>query len=191
MGTGAASTTPQGDPAALGDAAWIACRRSAAGTAGSCCSPGSSRSSSSSTRRPVRGRPWPVRLCRREDYVRFGELFPGPSEPGGCDGRAAARGARDGREAAAAQGARLEGAPGRRVRAGRRGSRGSCWPASSSLDACGYAEPQAARPRPGDANSPPPSLVEVLRAGWEGVVPLLHPTAAQTATALSSPKNAR
>ena len=24
---------------------------------------------------------------------------------------------------------------------------------------------------------PPPSLVEVLRAGWEPVVPLLHPTA--------------
>ena len=54
----------------------------------------------------------------------------------------------------------------------------------------GYAE---SRPRgPGMARLlTPPSLVEVLRAGWEGVVPLLHPTAAQTATALSSPKNAR
>jgi hypothetical protein len=24
----------------------------------------------------------------------------------------------------------------------------------------------------------PPSLVEVLRSGWEGVVPMLHPSAA-------------
>ncbi len=54
----------------------------------------------------------------------------------------------------------------------------------------GYAE---SRPRePGMARLlTPPSLVEILRAGWEGVVPLLHPTAAQTATALSSPTNAR
>ena len=34
----------------------------------------------------------PCALCRREDYVRFGELFPGPST-GGRDGRTATRGA--------------------------------------------------------------------------------------------------
>ena len=40
----------------------------------------------------------------------------------------------------------------------------------------GYAE---RRPRPdGDvALITPPSLVEVLRTGWQGVVPFLHPTA--------------
>ena len=41
----------------------------------------------------------------------------------------------------------------------------------------GYAE---RTPRPENANVPlitPPSLVEILRTGWEPVVPLLHPTA--------------
>jgi hypothetical protein len=35
-------------------------------------------------------------------------------------------------------------------------------------------------PRPADGDVlliTPPSLVEVLRSGWEGVVPLLHPSA--------------
>jgi hypothetical protein len=41
----------------------------------------------------------------------------------------------------------------------------------------GYAD---SRPRAQVARAPlvtPPSLVEVLQAGWEGAVPLLHPTA--------------
>jgi hypothetical protein len=43
----------------------------------------------------------------------------------------------------------------------------------------GYAAP---RPRPARATTElitPPSLVQVLRSGWQGVVPLLHPSATQ------------
>ena len=49
---------------------------SAAGSAARCCSPAASPSSSSSTRRP-RSPPGhrPCALCRREDYVRFGEIW--------------------------------------------------------------------------------------------------------------------
>ena len=43
----------------------------------------------------------------------------------------------------------------------------------------GYGERVArARRASGALVITPPSLVEVLRAGWEGVVPLLHPSAA-------------
>ncbi|MGA9159767.1 MAG: hypothetical protein WB297_02725, partial [Actinomycetota bacterium] len=42
----------------------------------------------------------------------------------------------------------------------------------------GYAE-RVDRPSRGAATLiTPPSLVEVLRSGWEGVVPLVHPSAA-------------
>ena len=37
----------------------------------------------------------------------------------------------------------------------------------------------------------PPSLVEILRAGWAGAVPLLHPSAVQAAKASSSSTKAR
>ena len=42
-----------------------------------------------------------------------------------------------------------------------------------------------ARPRPRSGTATvltPPSLVAVLASGWEGVVPLLHPTAATPAS---------
>jgi hypothetical protein len=42
----------------------------------------------------------------------------------------------------------------------------------------GYDVAWRRRPTRGDANViTPPSLVEVLRAGWDPVVPLLHPSA--------------
>jgi len=40
----------------------------------------------------------------------------------------------------------------------------------------GYGE-RAAAPRAATQTITPPTLVEVLRSGWEGVVPLLHPSA--------------
>ena len=47
-----------------------------------------------------------------------------------------------------------------------------------------------ARPRPRSGTATvltPPSLVAVLASGWEGVVPLLHPTAAAQADSLRGP----
>jgi hypothetical protein len=47
--------------------------------------------------------------------------------------------------------------------------------------AAGYVD---ARPRPGGTAAvlTPPSLVAVLAAGWEGAVPLLHPSASTLAS---------
>jgi hypothetical protein len=130
----------------------------------------------------------PCALCRREDYVRFGELLSGLSGADAMDEQLH-RERVDGRERRL-HGARLEDLPdGAFVL-----KRGEAWLVLGDelllWTPAGYA---ASVPRePGMARLlTPPSLVEILRDGWEGLVPLLHPTTAQTATALSSPTNAR
>jgi hypothetical protein len=130
----------------------------------------------------------PCALCRREDYVRFGELFPGPTGADAMDEQLH-RERVDGRERRLHEAALDELPNGIFVLVGGEpclviGSELLCWTPA------GYTE---RRPREAGMASllTPPSLVEILRAGWEGVVPLLHPTATQTATELSSPKNAR
>jgi hypothetical protein len=117
----------------------------------------------------------PCALCRREDYVRFGALFPGASGADAMDvqlhtERIADRAQRH--HAAALDelpdGAFVlrDGAPWL-VRGG----------ALLRWTPAGYAE---RTPRPAGARAlliTPPSLVTILRAGWEGAVPLLHPSA--------------
>jgi hypothetical protein len=121
----------------------------------------------------------PCALCRREDYDRFGAIWAGlhAGESGAdtIDARLhAERLAGDG-------GRRLHeeqfaGLPdGAFVLAGGdpylvRGDQLLLWSPS------GYA---GRRPRPGGRATliTPPSLVAVLRAGWSGAVPLLHPSA--------------
>ncbi len=121
----------------------------------------------------------PCALCRREDYVRFGELWR-RRHPG--DGGADAIDARLHEE-------RLGEKPRRRLhgvafdelpdgafvlRDGEPwlvlGDEILCWTPG------GYAE-RASRPRGKARLITPPSLVEMLRAEWEGAVPLLHPSA--------------
>jgi hypothetical protein len=46
----------------------------------------------------------------------------------------------------------------------------------------GYTERRARRPHGGATLITPPSLVAVLRTGWRGVVPLLHPSATEVRT---------
>jgi hypothetical protein len=130
----------------------------------------------------------PCALCRREDYVRFGKLFPGPSGADAMDEQLH-RERVNGRERRLHEAALDELPNGTFVLVGGEpclvlGGELLCWTPT------GYTE---RRPREAGMASllTPPSLVEILRGGWEGVVPLLHPTAVQTATALSSPKNAR
>ena len=123
----------------------------------------------------------PCALCRREDYVRFGEIWRA-THPG-----------QTGADAIDAQlhEERLE--PGTRSHRLHRGSLDGLPDGAFVLrdDAAyivlstgllrwstdGYAE-RVDRPARGAATLiTPPSLLEVLRSGWEGVVPLVHPSA--------------
>src|SRR5262245_16574632 len=112
----------------------------------------------------------PCALCRRADYVRFLDLI---AEPGADAVDARLHAERLQRERAAEldelpDGAFVleDGAP---------------WLVVGDLllrwTPGGYVEPKR-RPRRGRAVLiTPPSLVEVLRTGWHGLVPLLHPSA--------------
>ena len=131
----------------------------------------------------------PCALCRREDYVRFGGALP-RAERGGRDGRAAPRASGSTGATGASTRWRLEELPdGAFVL-----EDGEPWLVCGDellrWSPAGYAEQ---RPRePGTARLiTPPSLGRDSPRRLGGAVPLLHPTAAQTATALSSPTNAR
>ena len=123
----------------------------------------------------------PCALCRRGDYVRFGEIWSG-LHPGqvGAD-----------RIDEQLHGERI--APGGR---GRRRHRAflddlpdgafvlesdAAWVVLGSellrWTPAGYSERRPRLSGRVDSLLTPPSLVEVLRAGWDPVVPLLHPTA--------------
>jgi hypothetical protein len=118
----------------------------------------------------------PCALCRREDYVRFGERFPGASGADAID--AQLHGERLAHRAQRHHAAALDELPDGAfvLRDGDpwlvRGGALLRWTPG------GYAE-RAARPAGGAAELiTPPSLVAVLRAGWDGAaVPLLHPSA--------------
>ena len=110
----------------------------------------------------------PCAECRREDYVRFGELWRGPGGADAIDlklhgerlaGRHEAGDLPDGAFVL------HEGEPWLV-----RGAELLRWTPGGYTD-------RVARPEGRAAVITPPSLVEVLRSGWEGAVPLLHPSA--------------
>jgi hypothetical protein len=117
----------------------------------------------------------PCALCRREDYVRFGSLWDGEPGADAIDARLHAE--------------RLDGR-GRHLHAARFDALpdgafvlhdGAAWlvrgDALRRWTPGAYAE-STARPTGADAVLiTPPSLVAILRAGWQGSVPLLHPSA--------------
>ena len=123
----------------------------------------------------------PCALCRREDYVRFGELWgelhPGEAGADVVDARLHAE-----RLDPATRGPRLHAAALDELPDGAfvleqgearlvHGGRLLAWTPA------GYVSP---RSRAGGTRATvitPPSLVAVLRAGWAGSVPLLHPSA--------------
>ena len=123
-------------------------------------------------------------LCRREDYDRlvalWRELHPGQVGADAMDA-AAARRARRGGHARAAPSRGAARRPARRRPSSCATARPG-WCAERELLAwtpAGYARARARGPRAsGAVVITPPSLVEVLRAGWQGAVPLLHPSAA-------------
>jgi hypothetical protein len=117
----------------------------------------------------------PCALCRRDDYVRFTGLWPGEPGADAIDARLHA-------ERLAGRVRRLHDVALDELPDGAfvlhhdtpqlvLGDRLLAW------SPAGYA---AGRSRPGRGRAQlitPPSLVAVLRAGWQGVVPLLHPSA--------------
>jgi hypothetical protein len=122
----------------------------------------------------------PCALCRREDYVRFGQMWqdlhPGEAGADVIDARL-----HDERVDPATRGQRRHPLPtdplpdGAFVAAGDTahvilGGALRRWTPS------GYFEADAAAPGPLELVTPP-SLVDVLRRGWDPVVPLLHPSA--------------
>jgi hypothetical protein len=116
----------------------------------------------------------PCALCRREDYQRFGELWPGPRGADAIDGQLHGERLADGHDARlhAARLARLP--DGAFVL-----HRGEPWLVLGDRllrwTPGGYSE-RVARPGGRATLITPPSLVAVLRQGWEGAVPLLHPS---------------
>ncbi len=124
----------------------------------------------------------PCALCRREDYDRFGaiwrELHPGDSGADAIDARLHAE-----RVAPGTRGQRHHGPPRGALPDGAfvicdgepcvlAGGEPLAW------SPAGYvARERGAPQRRAAAVITPPSLVAVLRAGWDPVVPLLHPSA--------------
>ncbi|HST16399.1 MAG TPA: hypothetical protein VLK36_01940 [Gaiellaceae bacterium] len=121
----------------------------------------------------------PCALCRREDYVRFGELWaeqhPGEAGADVVDARLHAERLTDGR-AQRHHEARLDRLPdGAFVLVDEQP-----WLVHGDrllrYTLAGYVDPRARR-RGAARLITPPSLVEVLRAGWDPAVPLFHPSA--------------
>ena len=176
--TAAACTTPPGRSAAAtraGAGSPAGCA-SAAGTARRCCNPGASRSSSSSTRRP----PWPpvtapARCAGARTTTAWSRCgatcTPGRSAP--THGRPAARRARRGGHTRPAPSRRAARRPARRdVPPARRRAVARARRRAPGVDA-GRLRSRGSRGRRRGRTVviTPPSLVAVLRSGWQGVVP--------------------
>ena len=125
----------------------------------------------------------PCALCRREDYVRFGELWRDlHSDQLGADAIDAQLHAE--RVSPADRSQLRHEAPLAELPEGAFVLESGApflvlGPELLGWTASGYVE-RRARPADGDALVlTPPSLVEILRAGWQPHVPLLHPSAAR------------
>jgi hypothetical protein len=123
----------------------------------------------------------PCALCRHEDYVRFGaawrELHAGDAGADAIDARLHTERVDPLTRSQRRHGARLDDLPdGAFVL-----HEDEPWLVLGATllrwTAAGYAERRPRRARERTVLITPPSLVAVLRAGWQGVVPLLHPSA--------------
>ena len=129
----------------------------------------------------------PCALCRREDYVRFAELWArrhgGPAGADAMDGALHDERLTAGTRERRLHDARLDDLPdGAMVLRD-----GAPWLVLGAellrWTTAGYVE---RAPRPARAAArviTPPALLDVLRAGWHGAVPLLHPSAGPRARA--------
>jgi hypothetical protein len=118
----------------------------------------------------------PCALCRREDYVRFGQHWSGPANADAIDERLHEE------RVAADRSQRLHSTELASLPDGAFVLRdGTAWLVLGAellrWSPGGYDE-RVARPSERATLITPPSLVEILRTGWHGSVPLLHPSAA-------------
>jgi hypothetical protein len=120
----------------------------------------------------------PCALCRREDYERFTAQWPGPGGADAIDARLHSERLAAPRTQGHHRAALDELPDGAFVLRD-----GAPWVVRGAellrWTAAGYDERV---PRPAGERATaitPPSTVEVLRGGWEGAVPLLHPSAAR------------
>jgi hypothetical protein len=123
----------------------------------------------------------PCALCRREDYVRFGAvwsgLHPGDSGADAIDARLHAERVDPATRRHRLHEARLRDLPDGAFVLEAGAPRLVLGGSLLVWTPAGYAA-RAPRPRAGRVTLvTPPSLVAVLRAGWNGAVPLLHPSA--------------
>jgi hypothetical protein len=123
----------------------------------------------------------PCALCRREDYVRFVEIWrnlhPGPSGADEIDARLHAERVDPTTRAQRHHEERFASLPGGAMVIDDGAAFVVAGDSLQRWTPAGY-EDGRSRPRTGVATViTPPSLVEVLRCGWDPVVPLLHPSA--------------
>jgi hypothetical protein len=123
----------------------------------------------------------PCALCRREDYVRFGavwsELHPGESGADAIDARLHAERVDPGTRGHRLHDARPEDLPDGAFVLEDGAPRLVLGDSLLAWTPAGYTRRAPRAPGGKAALVTPPSLVAVLRAGWDGVVPLLHPSA--------------
>jgi hypothetical protein len=123
----------------------------------------------------------PCALCRREDYVRFGEIW-GELHPGQVGADAIDAQLHAERIEPRTRGHRLHEADLADLPDGAFVLRADApflvlGPELLRWSTAGYVERLARRGRSAITLITPPSLVEVLRAGWHPVIPLFHPSA--------------
>ncbi len=122
----------------------------------------------------------PCALCRREDYVRFGELWrglhPGDSGADAVDGRLHAERVDPGTKGRRLHAAHLDELPDGSFVLEEGEAHLVLGESLLRWMPAGYRERRARHGGPTTLITPP-SLVEVLRQGWTGAVPLLHPSA--------------
>jgi hypothetical protein len=122
----------------------------------------------------------PCALCRREDYLRFGELWRGlhPTDAGAdaIDARLHDERIDVGTKERRLHAARLDDLPDGSFVLEERQAHLVLDRELARWTPAGYAERRARHGGPTTLITPP-SLVEVLRQGWTGAVPLLHPSA--------------
>ena len=123
----------------------------------------------------------PCALCRREDYVRFSELWrelhPGQAGADAIDAQLHAERVAERRRAATARRAARP-ASGRRVRAGRGRAVARPRRRAAALDGGGLCGAPSSAAGAGERRcSRRRRSSQILRAGWSPAVPLLHPSA--------------
>jgi hypothetical protein len=122
----------------------------------------------------------PCALCRREDYVRFSEIWsdlhPGEVGADAMDARLHAERVEPATRAQRHHGAELAQLPDGAFVLRNGEPRLVLGDELRRWTAAGYDAPER-RPAGPAVVLTPPSLVDILRAGWDPAVPLLHPTA--------------